>query len=42
MRFLPVAKEREAGLQVFLDNPEVAIDTNLERGLRPIPMGRRD
>ena len=40
---LAYAAEREAGLRVFLDNPEVAIDTNhLERGLRPIPMGRRN
>jgi hypothetical protein len=28
-------------LQVFLSDPEVPIDTNhLERGLRPIPMGK--
>ena len=34
---------RQAGLQVFLADPEVAIDTNhLERALRPIPMGRRN
>lgn len=40
---LAYAAEREAGLRVFLDDPEVAIDTNhLERGLRPIPMGRRN
>jgi transposase len=30
-------------LQVYLSDPEVAIDTNhLERGLRPIPMGRKN
>ena len=29
-------------MRVFLDNPEVPIDTNhLERGLRPIPMGKK-
>ena len=32
-----------AELRVFLEDPDVAIDTNhLERGLRPIPMGRRN
>ncbi len=40
---LAYAADREAGLRVFLDDPEVAIDTNhLERGLRPIPMGRKN
>ena len=34
---------RQASLQVFLSDPEVAMDTNhLERALRPIPMGRRN
>ena len=34
---------RETGLPVFLDIPEVSIDTNhLERSLRPIPTGRRN
>ena len=34
---------REAGLRVFLDDPEVSIDTNhLERSLRAIPTGRRN
>ena len=34
--------ERKAELMVFLEDPEVAIDTNhLERALRPIPMGRK-
>ena len=33
---LAYAAEREAGLRVVLEDPEVAIDTNhLERGLRP-------
>ena len=37
------AFERRAGLEVFLSNPDVPIDTNeLERTLRPIPMGRRN
>jgi len=35
--------ERTSALEVFLADPEVPIDTNhLERGLRPIPMGRRN
>ncbi|MGN8160367.1 IS66 family transposase [Salinisphaera sp. SWV1] len=37
------ALERRASLEVFLGDPDVPIDTNhLERGLRPIPMGRRN
>ena len=37
------ARSRQASLQVFLSDPAVPIDTNhLERGLRPIPMGRRN
>lgn len=37
------ALERQQGLEVFLANPEVAIDTNhLERTLRPIPMGKKN
>ena len=40
---LSYARERRSGLEVFLDNPEVAIDTNhLERALRPIPLGKRN
>jgi len=35
--------KREQALRVFLDDPDVALDTNhLERGLRPIPMGRKN
>ena len=35
--------ERRMELQVFLENPDVALDTNhLERALRPIPMGRKN
>lgn len=37
------ALERQAALEVFLADPDVPIDTNhLERGLRPIPMGRKN
>ena len=39
---LSYIRERRAGLEVYLDDPEVAIDTNhLERALRAIPMGRK-
>ena len=35
--------ERDAALRVFLDEPDVPIDTNhLERTLRVIPMGRKN
>lgn len=50
--FLPKAPFNEAlnylrsrtnELQVFLENPDVPLDTNhLERALRPIPMGRKN
>jgi hypothetical protein len=34
--------ERRAELSVYLEDPAVPIDTNdLERALRPIPMGRK-
>jgi transposase len=37
------ALKREAGLRVYLTNPDVPIDTNhLEREIRPIPMGRKN
>jgi len=40
---LKYAMARQASLQVFLSDPDVPIDTNhLERGLRPIPLGRRN
>ncbi len=40
---LQYARSRQASLQVFLGDPAVPIDTNhLERGLRPIPMGKRN
>ena len=36
-------RERRSGLEVFLDDPDVPIDTNhIERALRPIPLGRRN
>jgi hypothetical protein len=38
---LAYARERRDGLEVYLNDPDVAIDTNhLERALRAIPMGR--
>ncbi len=37
------ALERRQGLEAFLANPGVPLDTNhLERALRPIPMGRKN
>lgn len=40
---LAYAAEREPGLRAFLEDPAVPVDTNhLERGLRPIPTGRRN
>jgi transposase len=40
---LNYARERREALQVFLDDPDVAADTNhLERALRVIPMGRKN
>jgi transposase len=36
-------RDRKAALSVFLEDPEVPLDTNhLERALRPIPMGRKN
>ena len=40
---LGYVRERQAGLSVYLTDPEVPIDTNhLERALRVIPMGRKN
>ena len=40
---LSYIRERRVGLSVYLDDPEVSIDTNhLERALRVIPMGRKN
>ncbi len=40
---LKYAMNRKASLEVFLSDPDVPLDTNhLERGLRPIPMGKRN
>jgi len=39
---LDYARERRLGLEIFLTDPDVSIDTNhLERALRAIPMGRK-
>ena len=43
MQALAYARERRGGLSVFVDDPEVSIDTNhIERALRPIPTGRKN
>ena len=40
---LAYALERRAGLEVFLEDPDIPLDTNhLERALRVIPMGRKN
>lgn len=40
---LAYIRERRGGLSVYLDDPEVSIDTNhLERALRVIPMGEKN
>lgn len=40
---LAYARERRFGLEVYLTDPDVPIDTNyLERALRTIPMGRKN
>lgn len=40
---LAYALERRAGLAVFLEDPDIPLDTNhLERALRVIPMGRKN
>jgi transposase len=40
---LAYVRERRAGLEIFLDDPDVPIDTNhIERALRPIPMGKKN
>ena len=40
---LAYARERRYGLEVYLTDPDVPIDTNhLERALRAIPMGRKN
>lgn len=42
-RALNHARARHTGLQVFLSDPEVSVDTNhLERGLRVIPTGKKN
>ena len=40
---LAYVRERRAALQIYLEDPDVPLDTNhLERALRAIPMGRRN
>ncbi len=40
---LNYARERRVGLEVFLTDPDVPLDTNhLERALRVVPMGRKN
>lgn len=40
---LAYARDRQAGLRVFLEDADVPMDTNhLERALRPVPLGRRN
>lgn len=40
---LGYVRQRRAGLEVFLQDADVPMDTNhLERALRPIPMGRKN
>jgi len=40
---LAYTHKRRAGLELFLDDPDLPLDTNhLERGLRVIPMGRKN
>lgn len=40
---LAYIRERRIGLSVYLDDPEISIDTNhLERALRVIPMGKKN
>ena len=42
LKALGYVSSREHKLRVFLEDPEVPLDTNhLERALRPIPMGRK-
>lgn len=43
LKALAYVAEREVSLRVFLDHPDVQMDTNhLERGLRVVPMGRKN
>ena len=43
IKALGYARERRYGLEVYLTDPDVPIDTNhLERALRAIPMGRKN
>jgi len=40
---LAYVHDRRTGLEIFLEDPDVPIDTNhIERALRPIPMGKKN
>lgn len=43
LKAMAYVRERREGLMVYLDDPDVQIDTNhLERALRVVPMGRKN
>ena len=43
LKALAYIRERRDGLQVYLEDPDVPMDTNhLERALRVVPMGRKN
>ena len=43
LKAAPYARDREAGLKILLEYPDVPIDTNhLEREIRPIAVGRKN
>ncbi|MGE3676137.1 MAG: IS66 family transposase [Polyangiaceae bacterium] len=43
LKALGYARDRRCGLEVYLNDPDVPIDTNhLERALRAVPMGRKN
>ena len=43
LKAIGYVRSKEMALRVFLENPDVPLDTNhLERALRPIPMGRKN
>ncbi len=43
LKAIGYVRSKEMALRVFLENPDVPLDTNhLERPLRPIPMGRKN
>ena len=43
LKAINYVRSKETALRVFLEDPDVPMDTNhLERALRPIPMGRKN